>query len=245
MTRNMKVLGLALFGALAMYAVAAQAAFAVDHQFKVGAAGAEITAEADPTSGGIQKFTPVGAGISLECKVVHLTGKQAVAEQDTLTLTPQYSECTAGGTFPVTVTNVGNTGAGETKGACSFVFDSDTSANGSTSGKEDAPVDIECETGKSIEIHIYANASDHANNIPICTINVGAAKNQGLNGIKFTNRATTGKKEEVTAEATVHKVHYSSTGPLCALAEVAETGTAVYEGNATVRAIGTDATLTT
>jgi len=224
-------IGVATVTALVLCAVVAQAAMALDHTFNSAVNKTILTAEQDgSTTEGIHKFTPTGSANAIECHKFHADGTQVGDAANILEVIPQWSECTPFGGFATTVTNNGNTRLSKdttaTKGGCKLVFNSDTTANPSTPGVEDAPVSIQCEPGKSINTEIGG----------FCTIKVaekhGASTvNQNLHGVKYNNVQTSGKKQEVTLEAKVHEIKYEAS----ALCPLPATGSSTYEGNTTVR----------
>jgi len=131
MTRNLKALGLALFAAFAMSAVAASAASA---DMFVASPETVVTAE-DHT---VAHLFTYGLG-EVECEVTNFSGTSGEKEEETsLTVTPTYDKCTLFDEPAVVRTN-----------HCYYVFTSHTDGNG------DAPVHIECENaGEHIEVEV-------------------------------------------------------------------------------------------
>lgn len=230
MTHRTNAVGAALVVALALGALAAQGASAnQEHTFEVAEAPATITAEADPDEPTHAfNFGPV----AFSCEELHGTGTAAEQFLDETTLVTQYGACNAFD-FPLTTTNVGDTGEDDT-GACAFVFDSDTTGNPATAGKEDAPVDIECEEGKSITFDVFF---DEAHSEEFCKVHIGPQ--QGLHGVRYLNKETEGKPTEITIETTIHDVHYAWDGPWCFLIFGSNEGASTdgtWEGKTTLRA---------
>lgn len=202
MSKNFKVLGLAFVVAFAMSAVVAQAAFAVDHTFTSSSESTFLTGDDD---GGSHEL--VAGSAKVVCATSTFTGSQSGTAADSQTITPTYTECKIGSTS-VTVTNEG----------CSYLFDSDTTADANTGG-ESATVTINCEAGKFIKIVG-----------PGCTIDFGS---QGpLHGVKYT--ATGGN---VTTEAHVFGIKYNATNAGCALLGIkqGESSNGTYIGNSLVK----------
>jgi hypothetical protein len=128
MTRNIKVLGLAIVAALALTAVMASAAQATT-TFTAGSSSGKI--EAVQTTE--QVFTTTSG--TVRCTGATQVGSFTTASFTSLTVTPSYSGCKAFGFLSATV---------DTEG-CTYTFTGN--ASGST-----ANVDINCPAGK--EIHV-------------------------------------------------------------------------------------------
>ncbi len=108
-----------------------------------------------------------------------------------MTFTPTYSGCTSQpGFLPVTITTNG----------CDYTFG--VSRPGST---QDPPetgkltTAIDCPAGQQIEIHIYENAAKHAENVSLCTYDIGPS--QAVPGGVYHNRIGPPKDVEATVEA--------------------------------------------
>jgi hypothetical protein len=218
MIRNLKTLGLAMLALCAFGAVAAQAASA--HQF-TSESGATILTGAQV---GEHVFT--AEGNEVRCTTATFSGTQLGTESDQITIHPEYGKGLDEKGEPGKCRFSALTATVTTTG-CNYVFDSDTTQNPDAAlGVEDAPVSIECETGKAINIAMSG-----------CTIAVGGApNNQGLHGVTFANDGT-GSTKDVTVNATASTIHYSASGFGCGLAGI-KTGThtdGTYTGLTTVK----------
>ena len=158
---NLKALGLALVAALAMSAVVASAAQAVNAKF---------TAPAYPTvtkgnQYGTVNYFEATPGEKIECTKAEYQATLGEAK-NTLTVTPHYSEC-AGRVIHLN--------------GCHFDFETAGTTNGA--GETPGTADVICPKGTTItitgnfgicEIHVQGSAD---------------GKNQNLKGITFTNTA--------------------------------------------------------
>ena len=129
MSRNLKALGLALIAAMAMTAVAAQAASA--HEFTSASNSTVVTA-----TGTNHVFD--ANGVKVTC-TAFFKGTQTGKIADTLTVRPVYSN-----EEKICETPIGKAQI-DTKG-CDYIFDSETSGAG------DATVSVSCSAGHSIKI---------------------------------------------------------------------------------------------
>lgn len=142
MTRNLKVLGLALVAAFAMSAVVASAASA---QIGKITSDGPVTLKGTETGGvGANSFTAFGA--TVECPGSTYTGHKVITTPHTLipsgsteaTITPKYVNCVTGGN-PATIDMNG----------CDYVFRDATTVSAGTWG---VTVDIVCPVGQVIKI---------------------------------------------------------------------------------------------
>lgn len=214
MSRNLKALGLALIAALALSAIAAQGAMAVDHSFGSEASSTVITADNDGLGSHVLSVTSKGGTkVSVTCTTAFFSGTQSGTSADLITLHPTFGKpntsggagsCTLGG-LGVTVTTTG----------CNFIFESDTSNNPAT-GQEDATTSVECEAGKSLK----SSAGG-------CTVSIaGAPNNQNLHGVTFAGEGA-GATRDLKVTAAVKGIHWTSSGFFCPLVGLGngETGT--------------------
>jgi hypothetical protein len=211
MTRNLKVLGLALLAVFALTAVVAQAASAAS--FNITKSSADVTGTAT-TAQFLEPFP--GAGGSVECQELDLKGKQGAASASSIDLTPTYSECQVAG-LDVTVTDNG----------CVFRFN----ASGT--------VDV-CPTGGSITVEVFFGAAPHEEE-PACTLhftNAGGANN-GRGTVTYSNSGTT--PSHITGAASVTNITYEAEGNFCFLAgiETGVNTEGVYNGTATIKSFET------
>ena len=212
MTRNLKALGLALVGALALGAIGAQGAAAVvEHSFRSDASNEKTVATGQNEGNHVFELGTGSAKIT--CSVGTFSGTYYGNTVDTVTVHPQFSSCGS-----ATVTTAG----------CNIVFDSDTTANPHF-GDEHAAASLECESTHDIVV-------DAA-----CTITIkGSASNQSLHGVRYTNLSSASShsgKSAITGDATVGKVHYETIGGLACNAIGKPAGTytdGIYKGSVSV-----------
>ncbi|HVI70064.1 MAG TPA: hypothetical protein VM656_01085 [Pyrinomonadaceae bacterium] len=134
MTRNLKVLGLALMTAFAMSAVAASAASAQAFHFASEAEHTILTGKQE----GSDVFTTHAGTVT--CTTAKYTGTIQSATKTTTVaeVTPEYSGCTAFGFANVPIHH----------NECKYKFVAGTKESGNYEGS----IDIVCPTGKKIEI---------------------------------------------------------------------------------------------
>jgi hypothetical protein len=200
-----------------MSAFAAQAASAVNHEFEVTSAPAVLTGSSTVTGETIPQVFTVSEGAGVVTCDATFKGTQELAVQDTISLYPEYFNCSIHGVGGVTIANKG----------CTFKFDSDTVVS-------HASTSLDCDHEKSITIEG-----------PGCTIHFsdtheGSAKtvNQNLVGVVFENEVLGVEKHAVEVVATVTGVTYVATGGFCELLGIPP-GTnhdGVVEGETTVQA---------
>jgi hypothetical protein len=130
MIRNLKVVGLALGALFAMSAVGASAAQATS-SLDIGSNPAILTAQQKTQL----KFTLTASGLVVKCTTANLEGTTAASNVTQVTVTPQYSGCTLGGTATTIDIN-----------GCKFLITGTNSAR-------TAEVDIQgCNPGKHLTI---------------------------------------------------------------------------------------------
>ena len=209
MTRNLKALGLTLVAAMALGAIGAQGASAVNHEFKSSAAETVLTGHAES---GTHKFTAT-AGVFTECTNATFEGENNGFTRNTVTVHPTYSSCNlSGGAESNVVVDTGG---------CNFVFGSDTEASAAHfSAQEHARTGLECEGAHSASPHVIeitapgcriAFEETHANSVEV---------NQSLLGVNYTNVESHGShsKKAITVNATVRTIRYTVTsGSFCGL----------------------------
>jgi hypothetical protein len=185
MTRNLKIMGLALVAMLALGASAASSASA-QHQFTSDEADpVYLTAESSNAV-----FSTKTATIGVECETNEAVGS-AESPTEEVTVTPTYEGCTAGflGEAPVDMTG------------CSYVLFSETTEHLGTDGETvetHAPVTIECPDEARIDVEISA-----------CPITIDDQEDGKLHGVTYHNdEGTGGSKDDVTVTVTVDKIHY-------------------------------------
>lgn len=153
MTRNPKVLGTVLVAVFAVFA-----AFSA-----VAQAEPTLTAEAETTiltgepiehNGTFNHVFTIGKQ-NLVCVTVKWIEKRfSVDRKSRQTMTPTYKNCTYMG-LPATVTMNG----------CDYEL-------------QNLRMSLVCEEPKKPEVHVYANATEHANNKPLCTYKYNPFKDQ-------------------------------------------------------------------
>lgn len=196
------------------------AVFAIGGIVAANAAALEFTAAEYPA-------TLDGTSVKGEPTIFTLNGKEIVCEKTTLSgtlpeksstllINREYSECSLKGTgSPVTITMNG----------CAFELHLETKLNGDIF---EARVDIVCEGFAGIEIHVYANAAEHAAGKSICTYEL--LPQNGLKTVEANNMTEAG---DITITPRVKNISYkvlSGTKLLCG--ESGNTGT--YTGSTTV-----------
>ena len=211
MIRNLKVLGLALVAVFAMSAMAASAAQAVTPTLVTGG---NSTLEGDQVTGTVHEFT-VGAR-AVRCSKAHFTGS-ATASQTTLTITPEYKECS---TTPVLGVSLFAT---VTMNGCDYLFQGLTHVDPDYS----ATVDIVCPGTSKIEVHIYSNSGEGSE---ICTLTIESGQT-GLATNTITNVA--GSPDDLLIHHNVKvKTENHGNQTICGAA----TSEAEYHGTTTLKA---------
>ena len=234
MTRNLKVLGLALVAMFAMSVIAASAAQAVEGTFSWDSGTTTLKGTQDDENGtnkatGSQVFTILAGAVSFTCDEVHAestvagTGNSTI-ETKSITYTDSALEAegkkdTCTGTFgtrPVIKMN-----------ECNYRFHAGTTVGEKSAGTTEGTVDIVCPGTNVIEVAAAG-----------CLTKVPAQN--GLGPVYFHTEAT--NPETVTIEAKVgdepeklhnHGIKYSTSGFLCGTHTNEENGT--YTGNVTVK----------
>jgi hypothetical protein len=201
MIHNLKSFGFALAAVFAMSGLTASAASAGTEEFHTTAEPAIWRADQEVAAP--VEFTV--AGQAIKCKTTSFkttTAKKTVAS---LNFTPTLKECSYGSRNTVIATN-----------GCTYKF------TGATTVNKHGPIDIECPTGKQIEITIEEL-------LPTCKIYIGSQNSS--DGINYTNEATdiTGK---MTATLKFAKVE--GAGLKCE--EINNAGQGKYTGGLTIRA---------
>ena len=209
MTRNLKVLGLALVAMFTLGAVTASSAFAVDH-FTAEKEKAVLTSTVSENN--VFKITTGAENPpKVECKTSKFSGT-FVTSATTVTVFPTYK-----GTVKKEVDeNHCTFGAGKAEvelNGCDYDLTGETTKEDKT-GKvgKDAVVSVTCPKEKEITVKTNLGCTLH---IPEQTPTEG--------GVVYTNITHLGKKAiEVTA--TVTGITYTSTGALCGAAGISSEG---------------------
>ena len=228
MIRNLKVMGLALAAVFALSAVAASAASAEPALFtaEVGA-GETAKVHGGQTEAFGDTFTVNGNPLS--CEVAEVSGKAGTAgpSSTTVSLKPEYENChvIALGfiTLPATVTVNG----------CEYKFNAtkntpDTESNNTPFG---ADLTIVCPENQQIEIHVYEDATKHANDEPLCTYDI---EPQTVNShIQLTNHANS--PNDIIAHVTSLPIELDNTKQSSLCGETTHPN-AIYNGEDTLTA---------
>ncbi len=220
MTRNLKVLGLALVAVFAMSAVAASAASA-NQWMTAGNVNAKIIA--DQVAEEQHVFKVEGASTEVKCKTAHFEGAEEISSPaTTVDVTPSYSNCNAFLGLSATVTNQGchyKLHIGSTTGTATWYM---------------TPLTLIC-TGSN-KIVIEAGT---------CKASVGGEQTFE-NGVEYMNNGGSPEKGLLTANLSGIKVNKEKDGFLCPLSGTGEVSTGTYEGdtNVTAESGGTPVSIT-
>jgi hypothetical protein len=186
--RNLRILGLAIFAVLAMGAVAASAATAASKLTAPETSGSVIlTAEADPTGGGSQEFSPTVGGGTVTCKTVNIGLNTQTVNTESITVKPVYGSCKLNNAIAATVNFTTN--------ECEYVF-----SNGVTSGSTTtSTVNLNCKAGSA---GVVINVTGTNCSITVPTQDVGTA---------LIDNVGTGATRDLTLTATSANISISST----------------------------------
>jgi hypothetical protein len=227
MTRNLKALGLALFAAFALSALAASTASATEtqHKIKGGANPTYLTVEQHPAGAqGEQKFEKLTNDTN-QMKCTKFNGRGSIAgEVGDVTITNiQYSGCA---TFKTSDgSKIADVFVEFTE--CDYVFYGQTTETPSGTAGHHATYEIKCPNAGE-EVHTKVTA---------LKLKCATMPPQKVHGIKYTN-VKTGIKEEITLNITAHGIETTTeNSAACPTPEgktvVHKTGT--YTGTATVK----------
>jgi hypothetical protein len=248
MTRNLKTLGLALGTVFALGAVLASTASAVTQPV------AHFTASEYPahiTGTQIENHTFAVFPGNITCEAAHFESHAQEKASTSLTVTPKYENCTTqvggGAKKPTTVTTNG----------CWYRFtvhekgttheEKTLNTPGIFGGNSVQAIShtwtgdfhLECPVGvNGIEVHVYENATKHANNESQCTYTI---KPQTINNLHIVIHTVAGEPARATVytENSEVKVNRTSGGLFsCGAAEQ----TAKYNGNTTVETTNSSGT---
>jgi hypothetical protein len=189
MTRNLKALGLALVAVFAMSAVAASSAPALHFT-----GGTGIT-KVDGAQVGLNVFTANGSPI--ECEEATFSGTVVATTTTEQTITPTYNKCRfASKTVNTTVDMNG----------CAFILTIPNAANVNN------PVHVECPTGTGTITHNgVANTKVIIVTIPgLCEFTI-PEQTPTTGGVKY-EAGTSGGKKDVTVNASITGIHYTTHG---------------------------------
>ncbi len=195
MTRNIKILGLALVAMLAVGTVMASGASALKPHLTVESYPATLTGE---QTGAHNVFTLEG-GRKTTCESVKYSGTytetQAKGESGSV-VTPEYINCTT--------TILGNpTKSTVTLNGCRYNFTANTFVSETeATGTEEL---VECPEGKKAESHVWLTSAKHlANEAALCTYAIGSQTVTGTFTYKITGTAETPHTYGVsTSKATI------------------------------------------
>jgi hypothetical protein len=199
MTRNLKVLGVALAAVFALGAVAASAASA---QVGTLTSTGPVTLTGTENAGQLNAFTTFG--LELECpgstytfhKLNETPHKFIPNDSSTATITPHYKQpCVAKpGNFPATIDMNG----------CDYAITLGTTT--ATANQYNTTFHIVCQGTNQITLTLFTNATKHAENKPFCRHHIGTQTPTGtmptakdnLNGTIQINGTVKGITEQKT-----------------------------------------------
>ncbi len=218
MIRNLKALGLALVAVFAMTAVLASASQAAV-KVTTGANPAILTGSViahTGITGLVHTFTLAG-GQKLSCEETKFSATVA-SGATSVTVTPTYNKCKAiVGSLEVKAT--------VTMNGCDYVFHG--GVNVSTTTWKEGQIDLVCEAGKVVEVHVYKELNNE--NEELCTLTIPPFANKIAN--EYHNVA--GTPDDVTITTTATGIPVNRDGSL--LCGAAST-TATYTGSTTLTA---------
>jgi hypothetical protein len=193
MIRNLKTLGLAVVAVLALSAMAASAAQATPGNSVPTLEGGSgfIHGEDETPSGQLTRN-----GRIVTCATAHYKSTTVTSGDSSITLTPEYSNCTSAG-LPATVTMNG----------CAFVFTFTAHNLGGGNHTFTAISHLECPVGKVVELHVYSSHANHTSGTSLCTYHFGAQNNK--TEVSLTNKPIElpkTPKDWVTADITVGQI---------------------------------------
>ncbi len=200
MTRNLKMLGLALVAVFALSVVLGQAAMAE----KTVQRPYQFISDGDWTSLSAAQGAPgdvfeTDAKLPIKCSTAAYSGSIGETAPTTLTLTPAYSGCTFGG-FAADVITTG----------CSYVIHADQQLGTETEGgaidwenKYQTTTTIDCSAGKDITV-IATQAG-----ITKCTVHI-PPQDMGT-GVTLTNEETGGGVKDIKSHIEFSNIKYSQT----------------------------------
>jgi hypothetical protein len=188
MTRNIKALGLALVAVFAMSAVAASSASALHFT-----GGSGIT-KVHGAQVGLNVFTANGSPV--ECEEATFSGAVTAATTTEQTVDPAYNKCRfASKTVNATVDING----------CAFILTIPNAPNVNN------PVHVECPTTGSIVHNGFNNTKVIIVTVPgLCEITIPEQTPTG-GGVKY-EPGTSGGKKDLTVNANVTGIHYTTHG---------------------------------
>lgn len=212
MIRNLKILGLAIAAAMALSAVSAAGAQAIE--FTAGKYPASVTGEQLEYEGS-SKYVFRAGDTKISCGSAQFAGELTKAATQ-LTIVPVYQECIA---------TPGNRQTTVTMNGCHYVY------SGGTSTGEDhfinGSLELACPAGKTVGIDIFASAAKHLEGKALCTITVSPFKELTPN--TYTN--VTGKPADIQVVSRTTRLPIAIDGAPCGSAT-----TGSYEGASTLHA---------
>lgn len=223
MTRKIKTLGLVFLAVLAVGAIAAQAASAVNHEFEATKAPVVLTGEPAIVEGKTEPAIFIIGSAEVQCEKATFVGTSKTKTVDRIRVIPSFSECSLS---EVELEVENSPGEGEGAKRCEFVIESDTNSG-------QAPIDIDCNHKGTISFSW---------GVGFCTVYVSdthvkstTTVNQGLLGVKYLN-LTEGEKHDVVVISEFESITYEAFGMGCAILGIPATGKdGVYAALTTVR----------
>lgn len=211
MIRKYKALGLALMAVFAFGAFSAQGASATPLTVEPSNLAKVFITGTTDTVGGIHKLS-LGGGLSVECTHALYKGSATVVSGavNEITLTPEYTGCKAFGFATADVKHNG----------CTYTLTTPTKIVGGVTWHP-SQIHVICPAGKKIEITPTSFGAS------VCTVSIG--EQTPTAGHLVGHNAGTSSAMDITDEATVEGIAFTSTGGACG----ASGNTASFSGNTT------------
>jgi len=207
MTRNLKVLGLALCAAFAMSAVAAGSAWAVNHTFTNDGPGGVAYLEAETEPGSSQDFeATTGESKVVKCSEISVNASDTgTSGRHEITVEPHYNNCGVYETGEPGVTEKIASATINTED-CHYKFTGETTP-GNPTGNEHASVHLENgETeGKPTCEHIKINVTSFQVNC------IDVPVQEVADAVRYENIVEANGKKAVVVHATAHSIKSTTT----------------------------------
>lgn len=189
MIRSLKTCGLALISALAISAVVASAAQGAEWEVEGGGEAGVYFTGTQITHNSKSFHTITVGKFEVHCEETFFTGEVQLPKFAKLTLTPTYNKCKTQSGLPVTIT----------MNSCDYTIYGGTQSEKDKNDYFDGAMIIDCPGAvKQMEIHIYANATEHSNGKSMCKATIHEQGPVVAN--TYTNTATGTNDVDVTTE---------------------------------------------
>lgn len=198
MTRKLKALGLGLFAAFAMSAVAASSASAEKKMFH---SDVEQTVVTGKDTGGEDQTKFIAGGKTITCETTLYEGTTNEKTVSELTITPTYSNCHAEGPFGNVTTHVEMNGCDY-----KFTLEEGTTNTGGETEHTHGPVHVVCPDEKEITIQVTIPFFED------CIVHI-PAQTPTKPTVDYKNQIDGDGNKDVEVTSTVEGIHYTSTGP--------------------------------